>query len=83
MMRSRTIASPTGWAMAERGTGTDDGYNYATFVGDDDFLAFRTALPVGSKAPDFPVVVAATGEPDRLSDFWRDADLLIEFGSLT
>ena len=23
-------------------------YNYAEFIGDDDFLAFRTALPVGS-----------------------------------
>jgi hypothetical protein len=69
--------------MASDGTTAGNGYNYTTFVGDDDFLAFRTALPVGTKAPDFPVVVAATGEPARLSDFWRDADLLIEFGSLT
>jgi hypothetical protein len=58
-------------------------YNYAEFIGDDDFLAFRTALPVGSVAPDVAVTVAATGEPGRLSDYWRDADLVIEFGSLT
>jgi len=58
-------------------------YNYAEFIGDDDFLAFRTVLPVGSVAPDVAVTVAATGEPERLSDYWRDADLVIEFGSLT
>jgi hypothetical protein len=58
-------------------------YNYAEFIGDDDFLAFRTALPVGSDAPDVAVTLAATGEPGRLSDYWRDTDLVIEFGSLT
>ena len=58
-------------------------YNYATFNGDDDFLAFRTALPVGSKAPDIPVVDAVTREQAILSDFWQEHDLLIEFGSLT
>ncbi len=58
-------------------------YNYATFEGTDDFLAFRTALSVGSAAPDFEVVVADTSQPARLQDFWQDGDLLIEFGSLT
>ena len=58
-------------------------YNYTEFIGDDDFLAFRTALPVGSAAPDVVVTVAATGEPGRLSDYWRDADLVIEFESLS
>jgi hypothetical protein len=58
-------------------------YNYATFEGTDDFLAFRTALPVGSAAPDFAVTPLAAGHPTRLRDYWRDADLLIEFGSLT
>ena len=62
---------------------TVDTYNYATFVGDDDFLAFRSALPVGSVAPDAAVTVAATGEPAQLSEYWRDGDLVIEFGSLT
>ena len=58
-------------------------YNYASFVGDDDFLAFRSVLPVGSVAPDAAVAVAATGEQSRLSGCWRDVDLGIEFGSLT
>jgi hypothetical protein len=58
-------------------------YNYTEFIGDDDFLAFRTALPVGSAAPDVAVTVAATGEPAHLSDYWRNTDLVIEFGSLT
>jgi hypothetical protein len=58
-------------------------YNYAEFIGDDDFLTFRTALPVGSAAPDVAVTVAASGEPTHLSDYWRNTDLVIEFGSLT
>ena len=58
-------------------------YNYAEFIGDDDFLTFRTALPVGSAAPDVAVTVAATGEPAHLSDYWRNTDLVIEFRSLT
>ena len=58
-------------------------YNCTEFIGDDDFLAFRTALPVGGPAPDAQVTVAASGEPARLSDYWRDADLVVEFGSLT
>jgi hypothetical protein len=28
-------------------------YNYSVFVGSEEFLAFRTLLPVGSSAPDF------------------------------
>lgn len=58
-------------------------YNYAHFDGTDDFRAFRTALPVGSPAPDFPVIEAATGREGRLGDAWRDHDLLVEFGSIT
>ena len=58
-------------------------YNYAKFIGDDDFLAFRTALPVGSPAPDVQLTVAASGAQRSLSEYWRDADVLIEFGSLT
>lgn len=58
-------------------------YNYAEFVGDDDFLAFRSVLPVGSVAPDAAVTVAGTGEAAPLGDYWRDGDLVIEFGSLT
>jgi hypothetical protein len=58
-------------------------YNYETFVGDDDFLAFRTALPVGSTAPDVQLIDAVTEERVQLSDYWRGHDLVIEFGSLT
>lgn len=58
-------------------------YNYEEFVGSEDFLAFRTALPVGSPAPDFPATLLASGETVSLSDFWRERDVLIEFGSLT
>ena len=62
---------------------TIEAYDYAAFEGTDDFLAFRTALPVGSPAPDFAVTLADNGVAARLSDFWRDRDLLVEFGSLT
>jgi hypothetical protein len=58
-------------------------YNYATFEGTDDFLAFRTALPVGSAAPDVAAIDVTSGETVRLGDYWRRGDLLIEFGSLT
>lgn len=58
-------------------------YNYGEFVGSEDFLAFRTILPVGSLVPDFQATLLATGQPVRLSDYWRKSDLVIEFGSLT
>jgi len=62
-----------------------EGYNYATFEASEEavFPGFRTALPVGSAAPDAAVTVADTGQPARLSDYWRGHDLVIEFGSLT
>ena len=60
-----------------------DRYNYRAFEGTDDFLAFRTALPVGSAAPDFAATLAEDGRAVRLSDYWRGRDLLVEFGSLT
>ena len=60
-----------------------EAYNYATFEGTDDFLAFRMALPVGSAAPDAAAIDATTGQTVHLSDYWRTGDLLIEFGSLT
>jgi hypothetical protein len=60
-------------------------YNYATFEASEEavFLDFRTALPVGSAAPDVAVTVADTGRPARLGDYWRGRDLVVEFGSLT
>jgi len=58
-------------------------YNYAAFGGSDQFLAFRTILPVGSTAPDFTATLLETGQLVQLSDYWRERDVLIEFGSLT
>lgn len=57
-------------------------YNYSEFVG-SEFLTFRTHLPVGSLAPDFQAILLGTGQPVRLSDYWKKGDLLVEFGSLT
>ena len=58
-------------------------YNYTTFEGKEDWEAFRTLLQVGSIAPDFAATLLETGQPVRLSDYWRERDVLIEFGSLT
>jgi hypothetical protein len=57
-------------------------YNYSEFVG-SDFLPFRTHLPVGSRAPDLTARLLETGQAVRLSDFWKQHDLVVEFGSLT
>lgn len=58
-------------------------YNYERFTGSENFLAFRSVLPVGSAAPDFRAALLDSGEPVSLSDYWRKSDVLIEFGSLT
>ena len=58
-------------------------YNYSVFAGSEDFRSFRPALPAGSAALDFTATLLDTGQPVQLSDYWRDRDLVIEFGSLT
>ncbi len=58
-------------------------YNYPTFEGTDDFFAFRSALQVGSAAPDGPVYSLNDEAMVPLSQFWQGQDLLVEFGSLT
>ncbi len=58
-------------------------YNYARFEGTEDFLAFRTVLPVGSAAPDFTATLLDTGEQVAMSQYWRAHDVLVEFGSFT
>lgn len=58
-------------------------YNYSVFVGSEEFLSFRTLLPVGSSAPDFQATLLDTGQRVRLSEYWKRGDVLIEFGSLT
>ncbi len=61
---------------------TED-YNYSVFVGSEEFLAFRTLLPVGSSAPDFQAQLLDTGQSVKLSEFWKSGDVLLEFGSFT
>ena len=58
-------------------------YNYTIFEAKEDFVSFRTSLQVGSRAPDFTATLLETGQKVRLSDYWQERDLLIEFGSLT
>ncbi len=58
-------------------------YNYSVFEGKEDFAGFRTLLQVGSMAPEFPATLLQTGEPVQLSDYWRQQDVVIEFGSHT
>ncbi len=58
-------------------------YNYSVFEGKEDFAGFRTLLQVGSMVPDFPATLLQTGEPVQLSDYWRQQDVVIEFGSHT
>lgn len=58
-------------------------YNYTEFFGSEDFMAFRTILSAGERAPDFEAVLLETGERVRLSDYWKKSDVLLEFGSVT
>jgi len=58
-------------------------YNYTTFEGQGDFESFPLGPHVGSVAPDFPAILLETGQAVRLSDYWRERDVLIEFGSFT
>ena len=58
-------------------------YNYTVFEGQGDFDSFPSGAHVGSLAPDFTAILLDTGQPVRLSDYWRDRDVVIEFGSFT
>jgi len=58
-------------------------YNYSVFEGKEDFVGFRTLLQVGSPAPDYPATLLETRETVQLSDYWREQDVVIEFGSHT
>lgn len=44
-------------------------YNYAAFDGGEDFAAFRTALHVGSSAPDFNDTLLECGEQVQLRQY--------------
>jgi len=58
-------------------------YNYTIFEGQGDFESFPLGRRVGSSAPDFPGILLETGQTVRLSDYWREQDVLVEFGSFT
>jgi hypothetical protein len=60
-----------------------ESYNYSVFVGSENFMDFRTLLPVGSSAHDFEAVLLETARPVKLSEYWKRNDVLIEFGSFT
>ncbi len=61
-------------------------YNYTVFEGQGDHEAFPSPYRAGSAAPDFPAILLETREQVKqvhLSDYWRERDVLIEFGSYT
>ena len=58
-------------------------YNYTVFEGQGGFDSFPAGAHVGSLAPDFTAILLDTGQPVRLSDYWRERDVVIEFGSFT
>jgi hypothetical protein len=58
-------------------------YNYTVFEGQGDYETFPTPLHALLKAPDASAILLDTGQPAQLSDYWRERDVLIEFGSFT
>jgi len=60
-----------------------DEYNFRIFSGQGDFEGFPSVLRAGQGAPDFSATLLETGQPVRLSDYWRQWDLVVEFGSFT
>jgi hypothetical protein len=64
-------------------------YNYAVFPPASDrnhFADFADHLKVGAEAPDGELVRLGPGDDTervRLSDYWRDGNLVVEFGSVT
>lgn len=64
-------------------TPQSDEYNYQIFNGQGDFEDFPNVLRAGMGAPDFTAILLETGQPVRLSDYWRKGDLVVEFGSFT
>ena len=69
--------------MAQAESSEIDPYNYTVFEAKEDFVGFRSTLQVGSAAPDISATLLETGQPVHLSDYWRERDVLVEFGSLT
>ncbi len=66
---------------------TREEYNYSAFVMDREMPvieAFREVpIPLGSRAPSFPLEDLDTCATVEMSELWSDSLLLIEFGSFT
>ncbi len=63
-----------------------DEYNYADFILRREiplFEAFREQMHVGDGAPDFDLTLLDDGKRVRLSDYWTEGALVVEFGSFT
>ncbi len=63
-----------------------DDYNYADFIMKREiplFGVFRDRMHVSDKAPDFELLRLDDAARVRLSDYWKDGPVLIEFGSFT
>ena len=63
-----------------------DNYNYESFpldMQDADFKGFPDFVKTGDKAPDGELIDANGGSIVRLSDFWKNGPLMIEFGSVS
>jgi hypothetical protein len=58
-------------------------YNYTVFEGQGDYETFPVPLHALSRAPDGVAVLLESGREVRLSDYWGERDVLIEFGSYT
>ncbi len=63
-----------------------DGYNYPSFPPQEDidpFSTFPRLFTVGDAAPDGELTDAGDGRRVRLSELWRTAPLVVEFGSIS
>ncbi len=69
--------------MSDHPPQPDDTYNYSIFNGQGDFEDFPNMLRAGALAPDFAATLLGTGQTVHLSDYWRQRDLVVEFGSFT
>jgi len=66
------------------------GYNYERFdeyvetgVDEREFAAFPNMLHAGERAPDGELLRLDDGSRVRLSELWRGAGVVLEFGSFT
>jgi hypothetical protein len=72
--------------MTDTSTRIEAQYNYENFGQPDifgDAAAFKQVNPVGSVAPDFPVVRLRDLADVRLSDYLGKGFVVVEFGSVT